>query len=211
MAEFKDRWVEDHTPGLGDNIGRAVRREGPLKPRMDTGVNVVRRQRGALDRMVSKLESRDRALLGKVAAAKGRRDMHTARVLAGELSELRKVKRIMLMAGLSLEKVEIRLSGYVGLGDAVAVIAPTVHLMKRLGASLGRFIPEADTEMNQMAETLNTFMSKTTGGDAFSVDPSSDEDTQRIMQEAAAVAGQAVGSRFPSTPTDAQDIRLSRL
>ena len=211
MAEFKDRWVEDHTPGLGDNIGRAVRREGPLKPRMDTGVNVVRRQRGALDRMVSKLESRDRALLGKVAAAQGRRDMHTARVLAGELSELRKAKRIMLMAGLSLEKVEIRLSGYVGLGDAVAVIAPTIHLMKRLGASLGRFIPEADTEMNQMAETLNTFMSKTTGGDAFSVDPSSDEDTQRIMQEAAAVAGKSVESRFPTTPAETQDSRLSRL
>lgn len=211
MAEFKDRWVEDHTPGLGDNIGRAVRREGPLKPRMDTGVNVVRRQRGALDKMISKLESRDRVLLGKVAAAQGRRDIHTARVLAGELSELRRVKRIILMAGLSLEKVEIRLSGYVGLGDAVAVIAPTIHLMKRLGASLSRFIPEADTEMNQMAETLNTFMSKTTGGDAFSVDPSSDEDTQRIMQEAAAVAGQAVESRFPTTPAETQDSRLSRL
>ena len=211
MAEFKDRWVEDHTPGPGDNIGSAIRREGPLKPRMDTGISVVRRQRGALDGMVSKLESRDKALLGKVAAAQSRRDMHTARTLAGELAQLRKAKRIILMAGLSLEKVEIRLSGYVGLGDAVAVIAPTIHLMKRLGASLGRFIPEADTEMHQMAETLNTFMSKTTGGDAFSVDPSSDEDTQRIMQEAAAVAGQAVESRFPYTPVEAQDSRLSRL
>lgn len=211
MAEFKDRWVEDPTPGPGDNIGSAMRREGPLKPRMDTGINVVRRQSGALDRMVSKLESRDKVLLGKVAAAQSRRDMHTARTLAGELSELRKAKRIMLTAKLSLEKVEIRLSGYVGLGDTVAVIAPTVHLMKRLGASLSKFIPEADTEMNQMAETLNTFMSKTTGGDAFSVDPSSGEDTQRIMQEAAAVAGQAVGSRFPSTPTDAQGTQLSRL
>ena len=211
MAEFKDQWVEDPTPGPGDNIGSAMRREGPLKPRMDTGVNVVRRQRGALDKMVSKLESRDRTLLGKVAAAQSRRDMHTARTLAGELAQLRKAKRIVLMAGLSLEKVEIRLSGYIGLGDAVAVITPTIHLMKRLGASLGRFIPEADTEMRQMAETLNTFMSKTTGGDAFSVDPSSDEDTQSIMQEAAVVAGQAVGSKFPTTPVEAQDSRLSRL
>ena len=211
MAEFKDRWVEDHTPGLGDNIGRAMRREGPLKPRMSTGVNVVRRQKGTLDRLVSKLESRDRTLLGKVAAAKGRHDMYSARALAGELSELRKVKKIMLTAKVSLEKVEIRLSGYMDLGDTVAVIAPTIHLMKKLGSSLGRFIPEADTEMNQMAETLNTFMSKTTGGDAFSVDPSSDEDTQRIMQEAAAVAGQAVESKFPSMPTGAQDAQFSRL
>ena len=211
MAEFKDRWVKDHTPGPGDNIGRAVRREGPLRPRMDTGVNVVRRQSGALDRMISKLESRDRTLLGKVAAAKSRRDMHTARALAGELSELRKAKRIILMAKMSLEKVEIRLSGYMGLGDTVAVIAPTIHLMKRLGASLGRFIPEADTEMNQMAETLNTFMSKTTGGDAFSVDPSSDEDTQRIMQEAAVVAGEDIGSKFPTTPAEAQGSQIGSL
>ena len=211
MAEFKDQWVKDHTPGPGDNMGRAVRREGPLKPRMDTGVSVMRRQSGTLDRMVAKLESRDRVLLGKVAAAQGRRDMHTARALAGELSELRRVKRIILMAKLSLEKVEIRLSGYVGLGDAVAVIAPTIHLMKRLGASLSRFIPEADTEMNQMAETLNTFMSKTTGGGAFSVDPSSGEDTQRIMQEAAIVAGKEVESRFPTTPAEAQGTQLSRL
>ena len=211
MAEFKDRWVKEYTPGPGDNIGRALRREGPLKPRISTGVNIVQRQRGSLDRMVSKLESRDRALLGKVAAAIGRHDMYSARALAGELSELRKVKKIMLMAKLSLEKVEIRLSGYVDLGDTVAVIAPAVQLMKKLGSSLGRFIPEADTELNQMAETLNTFMSKTTGGDVFGVDPASDAETQKIMQEAGAVAAEAVGSKFPAAPAEAQGSWVTRL
>lgn len=211
MAEFKDQWVKEYAPGPGDNIGRALRREGPLKPRIGTGVNIVRKQKGVLDRLVSKLESRDRALLGKVAAAKGRHDMYSARALAGELSELRKVKRIMLMAKLALEKVEIRLSGYVDLGDTVAAIAPAVQLMKKLGASLGRFIPEADTEINQMAETLNGFMNNTTGGDAFGVDPASDEETQRIMQEAGAVAAEAAGARFPPTPAEAQDSRVTRV
>ena len=211
MAEFKDKWVKEYTPGPGDKIGRAVRREGPLKPRIGTGASIVRRQKGALDRMVSKLESRDRTLLGKVAAAVDRHDTHSARVLAGELSELRKVKKIMLTARLSLEKMEIRLSMYVNLGDTVAVISPVIQLMRNLGTSLGRFIPEADTEINQMVETLNTLMSNTTGGDAFGVDPASDEDTQRIMQEAGAVAAEVAGTKFPPAPAEAQDSRLSHI
>jgi division protein CdvB (Snf7/Vps24/ESCRT-III family) len=200
VAEFKDNWVKEYTPEPGDRISRAVRREGPLKPRLDAGVNIVRRQKGILDRMVSRLESRDRTLLAKVAAAKSRHDMHSARVLASELSEMRKVKKMMLMAKLALEKAEIRLSVYVGLGDTVAVIAPAIQIMRKLGVQLGRFIPEADTEINQMTETLNSLMSNTVDENAFSVSSASDYEIESIMQEAAVTAGREIGSKFPPLP-----------
>lgn len=204
MAKFADKWNKSPEPGLGEKIGGALRSEGPLRPRLNSGVTVIHRQKNSLNRMVSKLESRDKVLLGKVSAAKERGDIYAAKSLAGELVQLRHVKKVMMMARLALEKVEIRLSMDVDLGDAVSAIAPTVQLMRKLGTTLGRFVPEADTEINQMSEMLGGFMANTVDGSAFNAEPVAGMEVDSIMQEAAAVAGQQVESKFPSMPEAVQ-------
>ena len=207
MAEFEDKWSKSHTPGAGDRIGSALRHEGPLKPRLGASVKTVKRQADTMARLISKVEKRDRAMLGKIAAAKARNDLQSARMLAGELSEMRKIKKMMTLVKMSLEKVDIRLSMYTDFGDTVAVIAPAIHLMRSLGGRLNRFIPEADAEISQMTETLNGLMNRTTDGDAFNMDQAYDGEVENIMQEAASVATVAVGSKFPSMPADVQYVR----
>lgn len=204
MAKFEDKWSKKYTPGVGDKIDSALNHEGPLKPRLGDGVKTVKRQANVMAGLIAKVENRDRTMLGKIAAAKARNDLRSARMLAGELSEMRKVKKAMMLIKTSLEKVDIRLSTYTGFGDAVAAIAPAIHLMKSLGGRLNRFIPEADAEINQMIKTLGS-LNATTAGDAFSMDQSYEGDVESIMQEAASVATVAIGSKFPSMPADAQD------
>lgn len=207
MAGLEDKWAKKYAPGTGDKIDGALRHEGPLKPRLGAGVKTVKRQVDTMAKLISKVENRDRTMLGKISAAKARNDLRSARMLAGELSEMRKIKKMMMLVKMSLEKVDIRLSMYTDFGDAVTVIAPAIHLLRSLGGKLGRFVPEADAEINRMVETLGGFMSKTTAGDAFSIDQAYDGDVESIMQEAASVATVAVGSKFPSMPSDVQDIQ----
>ena len=211
MAKFEDKWAKRYTPGLGDKINSALHHEGPLKPRIGAGAKMVRRQVSIMDKLVSKVESRDSALLRKISAAQAKNDIGTARTLAGELAEMRKIKRMMMMVRLSLEKIDIRLSMYTDLGDAVSAIVPTIQMMKSLRSKLGRFIPEADTEINQMAETLGNFMGNTMDGDAFSMDQMDGEEVEGIMKEAASVAAEAVESKFPSMPADVQNLRTGNL
>ena len=208
MADFEDKWSKRYAPGPGDKIGSALRHEGPLKPRLGAGVKTVRKQADTMGKLISKIEYRDRTMLGKIAAAKAKNDLQSARMLAGELSEMRKIKKMMMLVKMSLEKVDIRLSMYTDFGDVVSVIAPAIHLMRSLGGKLGRFIPEADAEINQMAETLGGFMSNTMDGDAFEMSQAYNADVESIMQEAASVATNAVGSKFPSMPADVQDVRV---
>jgi division protein CdvB (Snf7/Vps24/ESCRT-III family) len=63
-------------------------------------------------------------------------------------------------------------------------------------------MPEADSELNAMTQTLNGLMMDSLAGDSFSLDTdSSSEETDKILQEASAVAEQQIGEKFPSVPT----------
>lgn len=208
LTTIQDKWVQKYKPSVSERIGSAVRPpSGPLKPRIGEGVKMIRRQNGRLGAIVSKLEHREKSLFQKVVAAKDRHDDRFARSLANELVELRKVKRIMSMAKLSLEKMELRLSMYNDLGDTVATIVPTVHLMRSLGSSLGKFIPNADAEVGQMAEMLSGFMSNSLEGGAFEANQVSSEEIDQIMEQAAAVATESAGAKFPSMPAEMDGIR----
>ena len=210
MAEFEDKWAKQYSPGVGDKIERALSNEGPLKPRLGTGVKTVKKQTDAMAGLIARVEERDRAMLGKIAAAKARNDLRSARMIAGELSEIRKIKKMMMLVKMSLEKVDIRLSMYTDFGDTAAVIAPAVHLMRSLGGRLKRFMPEADAEITRMTETLGGFMNRTVDGNAFHIDQAYDSEVESIMQEAASVATVRTGSKFPSMPVDVQGVRVEK-
>jgi len=63
-------------------------------------------------------------------------------------------------------------------------------------------MPEADAELNSMTQTLNGLMMDSLAGGDFSVDSDvSSEETDKILQEASAVAEQQIGDRFPSVPS----------
>ena len=59
----------------------------------------------------------------------------------------------------------------------------------------------SDADFEAMGETLGGLMSNTFEGE-FDTNVGSSEETDMILQEAAAVAGEEVGSRFPSVPVE---------
>ncbi len=65
-------------------------------------------------------------------------------------------------------------------------------------------MPEADSELSSMAQTLNGLMVDSLAGDSFNVESDvSSEETEKILQEASAVAEQQIGDKFPSVPSAA--------
>ena len=77
-----------------------------------------------------------------------------------------------------------------------------MNTMRGLQSSLGKFMPEADSELNSMTQTLNGLMTDSLSGDAFNMESDvSNEETEKILQEASAVAEQQTGDKFPSVPS----------
>jgi division protein CdvB (Snf7/Vps24/ESCRT-III family) len=202
MTGFDKTWTRPESVGLTEKLRETVKPQGALKPRIEQAVNKLQGQISKMDSMLGKLRERDAQLFKRIVAAMQHHDAQTSRVLSNELAEIRKVSKMLGNARMALEQVQLRLATIHDLGDAMVAIAPAMSTMKGLKSSLGRFMPEADSELNAMTQTLNGLMMDSLAGGDFNVDSDvSNEETERILQEASAVAEQQIGDRFPSVPS----------
>jgi len=203
MSNFQNRWSKPVSPGLTDRINEAVKPKGALKPRVEMAVKRLQGQISKLDNMLTKLKQRDEKIFNRIVIATQQHDTHSSKVLSNELAEVRKVSRVLGNARMALEQIELRLTTFHDLGDTVVTIMPTIGLMRSLKSSLVKFMPEADQEVNRMTEMLGGLMTDTFSGDSsFGIEPSTSAESDKILQEAAAVAETAVGEKFPSMPVE---------
>ena len=202
MTGFDKTWTRPESVGLTEKLRETVKPQGALKPRIESAVIKLQGQISKMDSMLTKLRERDSQLFKRIVAAMQQHDAATSRVLSNELAEIRKVTKMLGNARMALEQVQLRLTTIHDLGDAMVAIAPAMSTMKGLKSSLGRFMPEADSELNAMTSTLNGLMMDSFAGGDFNVDTdASSEETDKILQEASAVAEQQIGDRFPSVPS----------
>jgi division protein CdvB (Snf7/Vps24/ESCRT-III family) len=179
MTNFDKTWARQETQSVSGKIRDAVKPQGALKPRIQNAVNKLQVQVSKMDTMLTKLRERDQQIFKRIVAAMQQHDTSTSKVLSNELAEIRKVSRMLGNARMSLEQVQLRLTTIHDLGDAMVAIGPAMSTMKGLKSSLGRFMPEADTELNSMTQTLNGLM----------------------LDSLSAVAEQQIGDKFPSVPS----------
>jgi len=202
MTSFEKTWAQREVKSMTEKIRDTVKPQGALKPRIQTAVNKLQVQTSKMDVMLTKLHQRDQQLFDRVVTATQSHDTPTSRVLSSELAEVRKVSRVLGKARNSLEQVQLRLTTIHDLGDAMIAIGPAMSTMKELKPTMSKFMPEADSELNTMTETLNGLMVDSLSGDSFEMqDSAMTEETNSILQEAEAVASQQTDEKFPSIPT----------
>ncbi|MEX0765087.1 MAG: Snf7 family protein [Nitrosopumilaceae archaeon] len=201
MPGFDKKWTKPPTPTFGERINDTISPKGPLKPRMELAVRKLQNQISKLDSMITKLKQRDEKLFKRIVVATQQHDFTASKVLSKELAEVRKVTKLLGNARMALEQIELRLSTFHDLGDTVVTIMPTIGLMRSLRSSLVKFMPEADHELGSMTEMLNGLMTDTFHSGDFGIDSeATSEESEKILQEAAAVAEAAVNDKLPSMP-----------
>lgn len=202
LTRLQDKWTKQPSPGISEKISDVLKPKGPLKPRVQGAIKKLRLQISKLDHMLTKLQERDAKLFQRIVEATQQHDSQTSKVLSNELAEVRKVTKILSNARIALERIELRLSTTNDLGDTVMTIMPTMGLMKNLKSSLGKIMPGAEQEISQMADMLGGFMTESFSGDgAFGIDETTNMESDKILQEAAAVAENSTGDLFPSVPS----------
>ena len=202
MTNFKNKWSTPAKQSLMQRIGDTVKPKGALKPRVETATNRVHTQVLKLETMLSKLKTRDNEIFQQVITATQQHDTSGSKVLASELVELRKVTKILGNARMGLEQIELRLTTFHDLGDTVVAIMPTVGLMNGLKGSMSKFMPGADEELGRMNEMLSGLMADSFAGSnsTFSIDETTNNESEKILQEASAVAEQQTSERLPPMP-----------
>ncbi|CAD6521480.1 conserved hypothetical protein [metagenome] len=192
-------WNNPQSKGISDHL-RGLKKEAPLKPRIQSSLVQLNRTVSSLDYKVKTLNEKDAKLFNRIVMAKKSHDITTGKVLANELAELRKNKKILTTMKVSLEQVNLRLSTVSDLGDAMSSLGPIMATMNALKPALGKIMPEVSREFESLFGILNDSVSSSFEG-SFGSDTVSNEETESILKEAAAVAGTRVGDKFPSIPT----------
>ena len=200
---FASKWeTKDKGPGLVDRLRGTVRTPTPLKSQIDQANRQIRILISQLDSTVNRIKQRDSAIFKNVVSSLAKHDMQHAAVYANELSEVRKMGKMVTQAQLAMEQISLRLGTINDLGEIASTLAPAVSVIKNMKEGLRMALPEADKEIGEISGLLSSVLvdASTTGGFSLNFD-AANEDAQKVLEEASMVAEQRMKESFPEIPS----------
>lgn len=203
MSErFSKKWeTRREEQPFTNRIKDAVKPPGPLKPRLDFAVRRIDLQVQKLDQATERFSQRDKTIFARIVDAYTKHDTSRANVFANELSEIRKMERLIINARLALEQIVLRLRTVSELGDVVSTLGPAVGVLRSVRAGLVSVFPEAENELGEIGNMLSGIMMEAGSGSGMTLNfDSVNEDAGKILNEAATVAEQRVKEKFPDLP-----------
>jgi division protein CdvB (Snf7/Vps24/ESCRT-III family) len=173
----------------------------PLKPQLDFAVRKLDMQISKLDQANERFTQKDKALFAKLVNAYTQHDSAHANIYATELAEIRKMSKLIMNARLALDQVALRIRTVSELGDVVAALGPCVGVLRSVSVGMCNVLPEAENELGEIGNMLSGLMFEAGSSGGMSLNFNSvNEDTSRILAEAATVAEQRVSANFPDLP-----------
>ncbi len=202
MSSFTKNWVRPNEGSFSERVRGAVKPSGPLKPRLEQAVRRIQIQVSRLDSASAKLKDRDDSIFRKVVAAIQKHDMAHASVFANELAEVRKMNKMVTSARLALEQITMRLNTVQELGDIVVTLTPAMSVIRSVKGGLTSVLPEAESEIGEISGLLSGILvdAGQLGGSTLNFE-AANEEAEKIMAEASAVAEQRMKDKFPDLPT----------
>ena len=201
MSNFGDTWQRPPKDGFAESLQGLLKKEKPLKPRIDGAVKGLNQPISKLNKTANQLSEKEQKLFNKIVEAKQKGNIQEARILATELSQIRKTETLIDNMKLSVERTQLRLSTTSTIGDAIVSMKPAVSTMKAVVPTMNNVLSQASGEIESMGGMLGDMMPGSIGDSAFEDSAVSSAETDSILQEAAAVAETQIGDKFPSVPT----------
>jgi len=210
MSNFGQAWQRPPTQGVSEKLQGLVKKEKPLKPRVESTIRGLNRPISKLDSTSKQLSKKEQKLFNKIVQAKQNGNIKAAKVLATELVQMRKTGSMIGNMKLSVEKTQLRLSTVNAVGDVIVSMQPAVSTMKAVVPAMNKIMPQASAELESMGNLLGDMMPGSIGSDySFTDSEMSSQETDSILQEAAAIAETQISDKFPTVPNDSVNVRTS--
>src|SRR5215207_4854578 len=206
---FNKRWVKPTTnEGVAnkllenkfmDNIKSPV----PLKPKIEDAQKKLQLQISKLDGISNKMHEKDHLIFKRIVYAMQNHDSQYAKVLSNELSQIRKMNKMVSSAKLAMEQIQLRLNTITELGDVVVTLSPAMSVIKGIQGGLSSMMPEADQSFGQISDLLGSIMADSGQIPTTEIGASTglNEDSMKIIEEASAIVEQNMKDKFPDLPS----------
>lgn len=211
---FGNKWNKQQ----GDSVGEAVRNkilegvkpQAPLKPRIEEARSKLQMQVTKLETISNKMQEKDKLIFGRIVTAMQNHDSRYAKLLSNELSQIRRMNKMVNSAKLALEQIQLRLNTMTELGDVVITLSPAMSVIKGIQGGLSSMMPHADQSFGQISDLLGNIMSGTgqiPSPEIASGTLSLDDEAVKIIEEATAVVEENTRDKFPDLPTQGPESR----
>src|SRR5215210_4989815 len=213
---FSNKWIKPQQNEL-NNVGMKllenIKPPSPLKPRIEEAQKRLHSQISKLESMSMKMEEKDQVIFKRVISAMQSHDSQYAKILSNELSQIRKMNKMITSAKLALEQIQLRLNTITELGDVIVTLSPAMSVIKNIQGGLTSMMPEAGQSFGKITDILNGIMNESgqipqatemTGNtNAIS------EDAMKIIEEASAIVEQNMKDKFPDLPNTNIDSKVT--
>jgi division protein CdvB (Snf7/Vps24/ESCRT-III family) len=198
---------------IRDKLREVTQSQTPLKPRVEEAQRKLQIQISKLDAISSKMQEKDKVIFNRIVNAMQNHDSHYAKVLSGELSQIRRTNKMVNSAKLAFEQIQLRLNTMTELGDVVVTLSPAMSVIKGIQSGLKTMLPEADQSFGQISELLGGIMSGSSQmastSEALRAEASTislDEEAVDILQEATTIVEESTRGKFPDlqVPADGE-------
>lgn len=208
---FVDRWkVKEKDASVVSKIKSIGKSQESLKEQIGLVTQRLDAQTRSLEASIKRFEARDADIFQRVVKALSNRDEARANILATELSEIRKVEKMLTHASLAMQSVSMRLSTVSEMGDLVAVLNPAKGLLNSIRSEMCSIMPEASQELGNIGNLLSDIVVSTNQSSDPQVNTiMASADALQILEEAEVAAESILKERLPEAATTTSSRRAS--
>ena len=206
---FGSKWMKPQGESVSNKLLEGIKPQAPLKPRIEEAQKKLQMQISKLESISSKMDEKDHLIFKRVVHAMQNHDSQYAKILSNELSQIRKMNKMISSAKLALEQIQLRLNTITELGDVVITLSPAMSVIKGIQGGLSSMMPEADQSFGQISDLLGSIMADSGQIPTAEITGSTglNEDSMKIIEEASAIVEQNMKDKFPDLPSSPVESR----
>ena len=196
---FVNRWREkEKQPSLASKIKNVGKPSENLKGQINFVIQRLDTQTNSLDSAVKRFQIRDAEIFNRVVTTMAEHDEARANILATELSEIRKVEKMLTHASLALQSVSMRLNTVSEMGDLLTVLAPAKNVLNSIRSEMCGVLPEASQELGNIGNLLGDIVVSTNQGSDVPVNVGkASTEAEEILREASLAAEMKLSQQLP--------------
>jgi division protein CdvB (Snf7/Vps24/ESCRT-III family) len=204
VNRFIDRWKnKEKEPSLTSKVRNIGKPSQDLKQQINLVIQRLDVQTQTLDKAVIRFDDRDAAVFKCVVKALSEMDKARANILATELWEIRKVKKMLMQSSLAMESVSMRLNTASELGDLVAILAPAASVLSNIRSGMSNVLPEAGRELENIGNLLSDIVISTNQSTEIPVDiGTTNAEAKGILEEAELAVEKKLREQLPEVATE---------
>lgn len=202
MTVFDNRWSKSEKEPVASRLKSSIAPQQPMRDKIGVTQTSIQGLLNKLDSKTKQVREKDAVLFRQVVAALQKHDQERALAYSNELAEVRKVSNNLMQVKLVLEQIKLRLGTVQEFGDIISTLSPIVGVVRSIWRNMEGIMPEAGSELSEIGGMLNEIVTDAgqRGGFFANIEPSNEE-AEKILAEASALAEQKMASKLPDLPS----------